>query len=291
MQSSSRAAGRARWMAPAPPRRGRTRGCRRGRSSTARASARADRAARGGACAPPGRGDGSPHSAGGARGSGLGPPHEERQQGLGARRGSRRRWDARDRLRHLLRGRAPLRGRRRGRSPAVEARVRRGALRRLRGDRGCRWRRGAGGLRRGLGERPALRAGRRRSPPVDDAAAERYGLPRSPSGTSTATESPRSWSEPCGAGADRATCAPSTHAPGPSSGTSRCPAACSPRPRRDLDQDGALDVVVTSWRGDRGVHALSGKDGHCSGGSRRPATSGPSGCTTACRSWGRARTS
>ena len=30
----------------------------------------------------------------------------------------------------------------------------------------------------------------------------------------------------------------------------------------DLDQDGALDVVVTSWRGDRGVHALSGKDGH-----------------------------
>ncbi len=29
----------------------------------------------------------------------------------------------------------------------------------------------------------------------------------------------------------------------------------------DLDGDRALDVVVTSWRGDRGVHALSGKTG------------------------------
>jgi outer membrane protein assembly factor BamB len=29
----------------------------------------------------------------------------------------------------------------------------------------------------------------------------------------------------------------------------------------DLDADGALDVIVTSWRGDRGVHAFRGGDG------------------------------
>jgi len=29
----------------------------------------------------------------------------------------------------------------------------------------------------------------------------------------------------------------------------------------DLDGDGTLDVIVTSWRGDRGIHALDGKDG------------------------------
>ena len=29
----------------------------------------------------------------------------------------------------------------------------------------------------------------------------------------------------------------------------------------DLDGDGDLDVIVTSWRGDRGVHALDGQDG------------------------------
>ena len=29
----------------------------------------------------------------------------------------------------------------------------------------------------------------------------------------------------------------------------------------DLDGDGDLDVIVTSWRGDRGIHALDGKDG------------------------------